>query len=90
MVEHFRDWDCFCGSFLVGCSKQENSDVKTIGVLQYMEHAALDASYEGFVAALEAEGYVDGENIKFDLKMLKEIWRRHKQLLNNLYQIRWI
>ncbi|MTO64789.1 ABC transporter substrate-binding protein, partial [Turicibacter sanguinis] len=58
----------FCGSFLVGCSKQENSDVKTIGVLQYMEHAALDASYEGFVAALEAEGYVDGENIKFDLK----------------------
>lgn len=57
----------FCSSFLVGCSNEAN-DVKTIGVLQYMEHAALDASYEGFVAALEAEGYVDGENIKIDFK----------------------
>ena len=54
-------------SFLFACSNVD-SDVKTIGVLQYMEHGALDASYEGFVAALEAEGYVEGENIKIDLK----------------------
>lgn len=58
----------FCSSFLVGCSNQASSEVKTIGVLQYMEHAALDASYDGFVAALEAEGYVDGENINIDFK----------------------
>lgn len=54
-------------SFLFACTHKD-SDVKTIGVLQYMEHGALDASYEGFIAALEAEGYVEGENIKIDLK----------------------
>lgn len=54
-------------SFLFACSN-ENSDVQTIGVLQYMEHGALDDSYEGFVTALSNEGYVNGENIKLEFK----------------------
>lgn len=54
-------------SFLFACSN-EDSDVKTIGVLQYMEHGALDAAYEGFIAGLAEEGYVEGENIKIDFK----------------------
>lgn len=58
---------CYC-SFLAGCSQKTDSDMKTIGVLQYTEHAALDASYEGFIAALEDEGYVDGDNIHIDFK----------------------
>ena len=37
-----------------------------IGVSQLAEHPALDASYEGFVAALADAGYVDGENITID------------------------
>ena len=37
-----------------------------IGVSQLIEHPALDASYEGFVAALADAGYVDGENITID------------------------
>ncbi len=37
-----------------------------IGVSQLTEHPALDASYEGFVAALADAGYVDGENITID------------------------
>ena len=49
-------------SFLFACSHKD-SDVKTIGVLQYMEHGALDAAYEGFIAGLAEEG-----NIKIDLK----------------------
>lgn len=58
---------CYC-SFLAGCSQKTDSDMKTIGVLQYTEHAALDASYEGFIAALENEGYVDGDNIHIEFK----------------------
>ena len=58
---------CYC-SLLAGCSQKTDSDMKTIGVLQYTEHAALDASYEGFIAALEDEGYVDGDNIHIDFK----------------------
>ena len=38
----------------------------TIGIIQYVEHQALDASREGFLAALAANGYLDGENIDVD------------------------
>ena len=54
-------------SFLFACSHKD-SDVKTIGVLQYMEHGALDAAYEGFIVGLAEKGYIEGENIKIDLK----------------------
>jgi len=37
-----------------------------IGVIQLVEHPALDASYQGFVDALAAAGYVDGQNITID------------------------
>jgi putative ABC transport system substrate-binding protein len=36
----------------------------TIGVVQLVEHPALDASYKGFVAALKDAGYENGKNIK--------------------------
>lgn len=51
-------------STLVGCNKKD--DVFRIGVNQLVEHAALDASYKGFVDALAEAGYVDGEKIKID------------------------
>ncbi|MBP1754992.1 MAG: hypothetical protein H6Q59_1390 [Firmicutes bacterium] len=50
---------------LTGCSSKE---VFHIGVNQYVTHAALDASYKGFVDALADAGYIDGENIKIDLQ----------------------
>ncbi len=37
-----------------------------IGVLQLIEHVALDQAYEGFVDGLAEAGYVDGENISID------------------------
>jgi len=51
---------------LAGCSGK--SDVKTIGIVQYVEHVALDSSREGFVDALSDNGYVDGENIEIDVQ----------------------
>lgn len=48
-----------------GCSKPADQKLK-IGVLQLVEHPALDASYQGFVDGLKAAGYVDGENIVID------------------------
>lgn len=37
-----------------------------VGILQLVEHDALDASYKGFVDALAEAGYVDGTNISID------------------------
>lgn len=50
---------------LVGCNTKSD-DVINIGVIQFAKHSALDQSYEGFVAALNDNGYKDGENIKLN------------------------
>ncbi len=65
----------------VGCSSAGNNDeggaeskegesaeVFDIGIIQYVEHVALDASRDGFIEALKDNGYVDGENINIDLQ----------------------
>lgn len=55
-----------------GCSSGEKATTTDepikIGILQYVEHNALDAAREGFVAALADSGYVDGENIIIDVQ----------------------
>lgn len=50
----------------VEASGDEKQDVIKIGVNQLVTHAALDASYKGFVDALAEAGYIDGKNIKID------------------------
>ena len=54
-----------------GCSSSgkssDKSDLK-IGIIQYMDHVALDNAREGFIAALADNGYVDKDNITIDLQ----------------------
>ncbi|NLP31178.1 MAG: ABC transporter substrate-binding protein [Clostridiales bacterium] len=51
----------------VGCSGGgETQDAIEIGIIQYMDHIALDAAKEGFLDALKDNGYIDGENITVD------------------------
>jgi putative ABC transport system substrate-binding protein len=52
------------GGLLSGCGKKEK--LYKIGINQLVRHSALDASYQGFVDALEDAGYIDGENITID------------------------
>ena len=49
---------------LLSCSS--NADKIKIGILQLVEHDALDASYRGFVDGLKEAGYEDGKNIIID------------------------
>ena len=49
---------------LTGCNEKD-SKIK-IGVIQLIEHPALDKSYQGFVDGLAEAGYVNGENIAID------------------------
>ena len=43
-----------------------NKDIKTVGITQIVEHPSLDKAREGFIRALDDNGYKDGENIKID------------------------
>lgn len=59
---------------MVACSSGETpqqpeggeTEMLKIGVLQLIEHNALDSAREGFVAALADNGFVDGETIILD------------------------
>lgn len=56
------------GLLLAACSAESSADDGTInvGVLQYMEHESLSSAREGFLAALEEAGYVEGDNLALD------------------------
>ncbi|TCS82442.1 ABC transporter substrate-binding protein [Tepidibacillus fermentans] len=47
-------------------SKTSTEKQKTIGIVQIVEHPSLDASRQGFIDALKANGYEDGKQIKLD------------------------
>ena len=60
---------------VAGCSNGSNNTTDqtkskklAVGIVQYMDHSALDAAREGFIAALKENGYVNGENITIDLQ----------------------
>lgn len=63
------------GGILAGCGKSStdsskgattSSAVKNIGVVQIVQHDALDAANKGFVDALKEKGFEDGKNIKIE------------------------
>lgn len=56
---------CVAALGLAGCSKSGDKKIK-IGVIQLVEHSALDANYKGFVDGLKEAGYEDGKNISID------------------------
>ena len=51
---------------LVSTACSQRSKNPKIGIIQLVEHPALDASYKGFVDGLKEAGYVDGQNIDID------------------------
>ncbi|MBN7773254.1 ABC transporter substrate-binding protein [Clostridium aminobutyricum] len=58
---------------VTGCggekSKAADGEKKpVIGIIQYVEHSALDAAREGFIQALADNGYVDGETVTIDVQ----------------------
>lgn len=62
-----------CGSSGTAASSQAETStaapadkVFKIGVVQLVEHDALDAAYQGFVDGLKEAGYEDGKNIAID------------------------
>ena len=54
---------CLLLLLAVPCAQAEG-EAYTVGILQYVEHPALDASTEFFLKALADNGIVEGENLK--------------------------
>lgn len=53
----------------LSCTNQKetsNNDIINIGIIQFVEHIALDSAREGFISALKDNGYKEGENIVID------------------------
>ena len=55
---------------MAGCGGEKKEAAKkdkvNVGIVQLVEHAALDAANKGFVDGLAAKGYKEGENIAYD------------------------
>ena len=53
-----------------GCANEKKDTAKsakpTVGIVQVVEHKALDAAAKGIVDGLAAKGYKEGQNITFD------------------------
>lgn len=49
-----------------GASTAPDGEKYKIGIIQYMDHVALDSAREGFLAALKDNGYTEGENLELD------------------------
>lgn len=56
------------GLMLMGCEAKKDEAMKTIGIIQIVEHTALDAAREGFIEGLKEAGFEDGKNIKIEYK----------------------
>ncbi len=52
---------------LWGCAKGPVKDNYLIGISQFVEHPALDAVRNGFIEYLNENGYVEGENVTYDI-----------------------
>ncbi|MGE5592746.1 MAG: ABC transporter substrate-binding protein [Betaproteobacteria bacterium] len=53
-------------ALLVANAIQKRSAVTTIGIMQIIEHPALDAAKKGFVDGLAEEGFTEGKDVKFE------------------------
>ena len=55
---------------LAGCGGEKKEAAKkdkfNVGVVQIVEHAALDVASKGFVDGMAAKGYKEGENVTYD------------------------
>ena len=59
-------------SMTMGC-QGDNSTVKKVAVVQYMEHTSLNTIKDAFDKQMEELGYQDNQNIEYILKMHRGI-----------------
>ena len=51
---------------LAGCGGKSDGDMPVVGIMQFVQHDALDAATAGFKAALAENGFVEGKTVRFN------------------------
>ncbi|VEF49287.1 ABC transporter substrate-binding protein [Bacillus freudenreichii] len=66
-------------------NKEQNEEKKyTIGVSQIVEHPSLDEAFNGFKEALEDNGFVEDDNITYDVQIAQGDMNNNQSIANNL------
>jgi len=55
-------------STMTGCMPGQQEEVYKIGITQIVTHPALDANRDGFISRLAEEGFIEGENVEYDVQ----------------------
>lgn len=53
---------------LSSCSKKEENAATKIGIIQFAEHGSLDNCRQGFIEGLAEAGFVEGQNVVFNVQ----------------------
>lgn len=61
-----------------------NTDLPTVGIIQYAAHPSLDNCYNGLIQGIEAAGYKDGENVRIDYQNAQNSTETAEQLAANM------
>ncbi|MEX3713282.1 ABC transporter substrate-binding protein [Cytobacillus horneckiae] len=62
---------------------KDEKKVFKIGLTQFAEHPSLDAASEGFIKALEDEGFKEGDNIEYDKQNAQADMNNTQTIANN-------
>lgn len=64
-------------------NSEEADELLQIGATQIVEHPSLDAAYEGFKAGLADNGFVEGEQVEYDLQSAQGDPNNSSTIANN-------
>ena len=76
-------------SMLTACSSDSSNsaasgDSVTVGIAQFAEHGSLDNCVEGFKLGMEEAGFIEGENVEYDLQNAQSDMATANQIAQNM------
>ena len=57
---------CGGGDKKAEAPKKTETKIYNVGIVQIVEHEALDDSRKGFIEGMKNKGFVEGKNVKYD------------------------
>ncbi|MGN1318102.1 MAG: ABC transporter substrate-binding protein [Lachnospirales bacterium] len=71
-------------SALTGCGTDNNKNSVTVGIAQFAQHGSLDNCVTGFKEGMKEAGFVEGENVEYDLQNAQADMAIGNQIAQNM------